>query len=85
VSLGHAATTTDNVDRLMVLAEHDLAIVTPASVSGWSQLVDLSRSFGDCQRAVAFRDTIYIDGCYLVTAEPERYPDLDLIIDVSHG
>ena len=80
--LAEAGAITDDGDLLMLLGQHERAVVTPMPAKRWHQLVTLSKQLGSPKWALPFLLATANDA-YLLTATPERYPDADRVIDVS--
>lgn len=83
VCLAEAGAITDDGDLLMLLAHHSRGVVTAMPAKRWRQLVTLSRQLGSPKWALPFL-LATANGAYLLTATPERYPDADRVIDISH-
>jgi hypothetical protein len=82
VSIATAACLTDDLDVLMLLGLHPLGEVTAMPAGGWRQLAILSQLLGGVDFAATFLAAEEHDA-YILTAEPDRYPDSGRIIDIS--
>ena len=82
VCIAGAATTTDDMDQLVLLGCHGLGEVTPVLANRWREVVTLSQLVGGVEFAVPFLAADEHDA-YLLTASPERYPDTGRIIEIN--
>lgn len=80
--LAEAGAIADDDDLLMLLGHHRRGVVALLPARRWPQLVAVSRLLGSPKWAVPFLLAAANDA-YLLTSTPERYPDVDRIIDVS--
>src|SRR5262249_30556173 len=64
---------------LNVLAEHRHAVLLPLDGSHWHQVVTAVELLGTIARACAALPATHGEAGYVVTAEPEAYPGIDVI------
>ena len=81
--LAEAGLAAESTESLRLLASHRRAKVIPVAADRWLDLVNLTKMMGSAQHAAPFLVAIHQEDCYLLTATPQRYPDTDLVIDVS--
>ncbi|HCT79834.1 MAG TPA: hypothetical protein DGT23_25365 [Micromonosporaceae bacterium] len=83
ICLAEAGKVADDVDQLVLLAQHERAVTTPLRAEDWLDLINLSMMLGRVDCAATFLGATQ-NRAYLLTATPDRYPDSEIIIDVGH-
>jgi hypothetical protein len=82
VCVAGAATTTNDIDQLILLGCHELGEVTPVLADRWRKVVTLSQLVGGIEFEVPFLAAEQHDA-YILTASPQRYPDSGRIIEIN--
>ncbi len=81
--MADAAVSAKDMDMLALLGHHPLGEVSSIDGAGWSELTEMSRALGSPGYAIPYL-AAEEHNAYLLTAHPDRYPDVDRVIDIRH-